>query len=107
MHIVYHCHVYHVYCTFYYTTHTELAYIGDLRLGSKGSCGGMYDTVYYRHWGCVTLKVIENIGYAENLNGFASLTDADQARVRHTFAHPPPPAERKPRVKKAKIQAED
>jgi len=44
----------------------------------------------YRHWGCVTSKVLENLkssfDEADEIDGFEDLTEEDQEKVRKAFA---------------------
>ncbi|KIM68259.1 hypothetical protein SCLCIDRAFT_1209678 [Scleroderma citrinum Foug A] len=61
---------------------------GELRLGSLIDVRGATSYVW-RHWGCVTPKIISNIknsvGDVEDLDGFDELKDEDKDRLRHAF----------------------
>ena len=75
---------------------------GELRIASTG---GEHNTPYWRHWGCVTGKVITNIGSYKNLQGFSTLTKADQDMIIEAFKNPPAEPEKK--TKKRKKAAKD
>lgn len=61
---------------------------GEMRLGSVIDVRGATSYVW-RHWGCVTPKIISNIknsvGDVEDLDGFDDLKDDDKDRLRHAF----------------------
>jgi len=66
---------------------------GSLRLGSvtkmPGADGDSHDTAFWRHWGCVTEKVITNmrdeVGEAAELDGYEELTPEDQEKIKQAF----------------------
>ncbi|KAJ3370378.1 hypothetical protein GGF31_004209 [Allomyces arbusculus] len=58
---------------------------GELRLGVHFSSGATPMTKY-RHWRCVTSRLLDNINSIEdNLGGFETLTPEDQELVRKAF----------------------
>ena len=57
----------------------------DLRLGAETEKDD-HPMIYWRHWNCITTKVILNIGDTSNLKGFDLLTNSDQNRINLTFA---------------------
>ncbi|KAG6330430.1 hypothetical protein ID866_8659 [Astraeus odoratus] len=61
---------------------------GELRLGTLIEVRGT-TTYAWRHWGCVTPKIISNIkaslGNAEELDGYEELKDEDKERLRRAF----------------------
>ncbi|KAL4062553.1 hypothetical protein J3A83DRAFT_4109785 [Scleroderma citrinum] len=84
---------------------------GELRLGTLIEVRGA-TTYSWRHWGCVTPKIISNIktsiGSVEDLDGFDDLSDEDKSRLRHAFEEGKvadadiPPSGRKPADEDAK-----
>ncbi|ORZ03626.1 poly polymerase and DNA-ligase Zn-finger region-domain-containing protein [Syncephalastrum racemosum] len=61
---------------------------GDLRVGVDFERGGREGTVW-KHWLCVTSKVIENmketVESPEDIDGFDTLKDADQDKIREAW----------------------
>ncbi|ORY03983.1 zf-PARP-domain-containing protein [Basidiobolus meristosporus CBS 931.73] len=53
---------------------------GALRLGSVTERNGMEQT-FWRHWNCVTPKILESIDEVENLDGFEELLFEDKEIV--------------------------
>ncbi|KAF8956286.1 hypothetical protein BDZ97DRAFT_1671792 [Flammula alnicola] len=57
---------------------------GELRFGTLADLQG-HTSFFWRHWGCVTKKIIENVKKnfeeASELDGFEDLKPEDQARV--------------------------
>ncbi|KAF9222676.1 hypothetical protein BS17DRAFT_708165 [Gyrodon lividus] len=61
--------------------------VGSLRYGqiSQGEFG---ETVYWRHWGCVTPDILRNLAVTElnSITGFSTIRAEDQQKVRRAIA---------------------
>ncbi|PWN49636.1 zf-PARP-domain-containing protein [Violaceomyces palustris] len=63
---------------------------GELRLGTLAEIAGN-QSFFWRHWGCVTDRVLNNmqdkdgLDTADDLDGFEDLRPEDQERVRRAF----------------------
>ena len=58
----------------------------DLRLGSVGYAGA-YESIFFKHWNCVTSKQLANIGSVGNLQGFESLSAEDKIKVNNSVGN--------------------
>ncbi|PSC71253.1 subunit of cis-Golgi transport vesicle tethering complex -Sec34p isoform D [Micractinium conductrix] len=85
----------------------ELIEKGTLRQGVEISIDGCEGWWKWRHWECVTNRLVSNMVGPRWMVGFEDLEPEDQARVADTFAVPPEPKPLKaPARKKAKVEAE-
>ncbi|KAI7840932.1 hypothetical protein COHA_005363 [Chlorella ohadii] len=73
---------------------------GALRLGVLIKHPDFPDWWKWRHWECVTARVVTNMEAASNLQGLEELTQEYQNVVHATFGHPPAPKPRKETTKK-------
>eukprot|EP00158_Paraphelidium_tribonemae_P002660 Partr_v1_DN25544_c0_g1_i3_m20780 putative Poly(ADP-ribose) polymerase and DNA-Ligase Zn-finger region len=58
---------------------------GELRFGSVGSFND-HETVFWRHWTCVTPKILSNVGSPEAMEGYSTLPPEHKAMVDEVFA---------------------
>eukprot|EP00158_Paraphelidium_tribonemae_P002659 Partr_v1_DN25544_c0_g1_i1_m20776 putative Poly(ADP-ribose) polymerase and DNA-Ligase Zn-finger region len=58
---------------------------GELRFGSVGSFND-HETVFWRHWTCVTPKILSNVGSPEAMEGYDTLAPEHKAMVDEVFA---------------------